>query len=171
MKAILAAALAVLGVAACHPTSHPPVPPTPPKPQAQPSKSANDQGLELHRAANASPTGVLVVAADIVHQCPGLKAIKASPPTPDDDAAWLAILQRLAECMGQGDLRQDRVVVSGGMQAGTMVRFVLAKMGIERDRVELIGDDSGTCDLDDDCSYFAVRVDLMPRGAAKVHDL
>jgi hypothetical protein len=44
-----------------------------------------------------------------------------------------------------------------------MVRYVLAKMGIDRQRVEIMNvDDDEQCDLDDECRYFTVRVDLAP---------
>jgi hypothetical protein len=126
----------------------------------------------MQRAADASPTGVLVVGAALVKKCPDLAALKAHPPPANDDAAWLAILQRLAGCMDKGDLKDAHLVVTGGEHAGAMVRYVLAKMGIDRERVEVMNvEDEEQCDLDDQCQYFTVRVDLAPAvaTAAPVH--
>lgn len=169
MNALLPAALSALLVvlSGCRGPGHA----TPPEPKAAPAQPAqaaqtrttSAEATDLRRAADASPTGVLVVGAALVKRCPGLAAMKTHPPAADDDAAWLAILQSLASCMDRGDLKSAKLVVTGGEHAGAMVRYVLAKMGIDRERVEVMNvDDEEQCDLDDQCSYFTVRVDLAP---------
>ncbi len=161
MNALAAAALSASMYAALAGCNHTP-PPPPSTPQAPQATPPPEPELELHRAASASPTGVLVVAGEIVRSCPGLANMKEHPPAADDDSAWLAILQRLADCLDEGDLQGDHVIVAGGAHAVGMVRYVLAKMGVDRNRVEVV--DVGAeeaCDLDENCSYFAVRVDLV----------
>jgi hypothetical protein len=159
---VIALALVSLVSLGCH-GSEPPARPSSPPPQEWREPS----GLELQRAAHASPTGVLVVAGSIVRRCPVLDAMKSHPPAMDDDAAWFAILQNLADCMGRGSMKSERILVTGGDQAAPVVRYVLARMGIDRERIDVAksaGDDD--CDFDA-CTYFSVRVDLIQRNARR----
>jgi hypothetical protein len=162
MKALvfrIAPALAALLIVGCHTMPDPPSPPPGPAPAgSEPARQPT--ALDLQRAAHASPTGVLVVGGAIVRRCPTLRAMKAHPPNMHDDAAWLVILQSLADCLEKGGLKSERILVTGGDQTGPLVRYVLAKMGVDRERVDVArSEEDDDCDLDD-CSYFSVRVDL-----------
>src|SRR5262245_39584066 len=132
MKWLTPPALALLVMAGCHPARNP----TPPS-QLTSHLDPTAATFELQRAAHASPTGVLVIAGTIVRRCPALKVMRTNPPKMDDDSAWLAILQNLAECMDKGSLKSERILVTGGEQTGPLVRYLLAKMGIDRDRVDV----------------------------------
>jgi hypothetical protein len=156
MKWFTLFALALLFVAGCHSTRNPA-----PPPQLTSRLDTSAARFELQRAAHASPTGVLVIAGPIVRRCPALKLMRTNPPKIDDDAAWLAILQNLAECMDKGSLRTERILVTGGEQTGPLVRYLLAKMGIDRERVDVaMGEVEDNCADIEDCEYFLVRVDL-----------
>jgi hypothetical protein len=159
MKSFALSALALLAVVGCHATRHP-TPPSQLTSHADPTAAT----FELQRAAHASPTGVLIIAGTIVRRCPTLKVMRTHPPKMDDDSAWLAILQNLADCMDKGSLKSERILVTGGEQTGPLVRYLLAKMGVDRNRVDVaMGEVEDDCAAIDDCEYFLVRVDLAPR--------
>ena len=159
MKALPLSALALLALGGCHAARHSA------SPQQLTSRTDTTAArFELQRAAHASPTGVLVIAGTIVRRCPALKVMRTNPPRMDDDSAWLAILQNLADCMDNGDLKSERIVVTGGEQTGPLVRYLLAKMGIDRERVDVaMGEVEDDCADLESCEYFLVRVDLAPR--------
>jgi len=158
MKSLTLSALALLAVAGCHSARNPTSPS-----QLTSQTDTSAARFELQRAAHASPTGVLVIAGTIVRRCPALKVMRTNPPKMDDDTAWLAILQNLADCMEKGSLKSERILVTGGEQTGPLVRYLLAKMGIDRNRVDVAtGEVDDNCDNLEDCEYFLVRVDLAP---------
>jgi hypothetical protein len=162
MNALTWSALALMAVAGCHS-------PRSAATLTAASVPSDPQGakFELQRAAHASPTGVLVIAGTIVRRCPALRDMRANPPKMDDDQAWLAILQNLADCMEKGNLRTERILVTGGEESGPLVRYLLAKMGIDRERVDVAqGEQEDNCSLDD-CEYFLVRVDLAAPGVVQ----
>jgi hypothetical protein len=159
MKALTSIALALCALGGCHARPNAAAPHPIPRVETSAAK------FELQRAAHASPTGVLVIAGTIVRRCPALRVMKTNPPKMDDDSAWLAILRNLAECLDKGELRTERILVTGGEQSGPLVRYLLAKMGIDRERIDVAEGDEDNCSVDD-CEYFLVRVDVAPRDAA-----
>lgn len=159
----VAAAFVSMGIAACSPggsTSSSPrvmsaqVATSPPKQAAQ-TKSTDDD--------DDGAAGVLVVSADLVHRCANLQALKNHPPR-DEGKAWLVILKSIAECMNSPEHRNDRLLLTGGRRPDAVIRFVLAKMGVSEDRVDTLESASADddCPSDDECTTFAVRIDVAP---------
>jgi len=110
--------------------------------------------------AEDNPRGVLVVGDDLVRSCAGLRAMKA----PKDEAmAWLRILKSVANCMNDGELREHTLVLRGPTRPQVIVKYMLSRVGIKEDRVELTtGNGQQTCA--EDCDPADMRVEIGVAG-------
>jgi hypothetical protein len=85
-----------------------------------------------------------------------MQALKQSSQ-PDDEHLWVAVLQTLAECMSGGGLKNEHILLTGPQHPTNVVRWVLGKMGIAPDRVELIETNGSEGEV------FPVRIDVKPK--------
>jgi len=111
--------------------------------------------------AEDNPRGVLVVGDDLVRSCSSLRAMKA----PKDEAmAWVRILKSVAHCVNNGELRERSLVLHGPTRPQVIVKYMLSRVGIKEDRVELTtGDGQSTCA--DDCDPADMRVEIGIAGS------
>ncbi len=78
----------------------------------------------------------LVVSRDIVARCPTLRVIKAHVDEFDPNTVWLAVLESIAECMGEsGPMAAQSLGVSGDEEHRHVVREVLGSRGVAPTRV------------------------------------
>ncbi len=78
---------------------------------AHPSGAGGAAGAPRGSGGATSPSGSeqdeqddaeLVVSRDVVARCPKLRAVRQHVAEFDPDMVWLAVLESLGECMGQG---------------------------------------------------------------------
>jgi hypothetical protein len=94
------------------------------------ASGSSDQGEEDDDDAE------LVVSRDIVGRCPKLRLVRQHVAEFDPDMVWLAVLESLGECMGQGGPMADQNVgVSGDEEHRHVVREVLGTRGVAPTRV------------------------------------
>lgn len=78
----------------------------------------------------------LVVSRDVVARCPKLRAVRQHVAEFDPDMVWLAVLESLGECMGQGGPMADQTIgVSGDEEHRHVVREVLGSRGVAPTRI------------------------------------
>ncbi len=78
----------------------------------------------------------LVVSRDVVARCPKLRLVRQHVAELDPDMVWLAVLESLGECMGQGGAMSDQNIgVSGDEEHRHVVREVLGTRGVAPTRV------------------------------------
>ena len=103
-----------LAASACSPRNEPQVPSV----AAQPPKP------------NDAHTTTLVVKKEIVRSCSALTKLHDGVTTVPPDAVWIAILDGLADCMQNGDLRGRSVLLRGAPPARALVAYVLTARGV-----------------------------------------
>jgi len=83
---------------------------------------------------------------------------------PKDEAmAWLRILKSVANCMNDGELREHTLVLRGPTRPQVIVKYMLSRVGIKEDRVELTtGNGQQTCA--EDCDPADMRVEIGVAG-------
>ena len=78
----------------------------------------------------------LVVGREVIRQCPQLVLVRAHMGEIDPDMVWLAVLEAIADCMGQdGPLAGKNIGVSGDEEHRHVVREVLGARGVAPTRV------------------------------------
>jgi hypothetical protein len=78
----------------------------------------------------------LVVGREVIQQCPQLVLVRSHMGEIDPDMVWLAVLEALADCMGQdGPLAAKNIGVSGDEEHRHVVREVLGARGVAPTRV------------------------------------
>lgn len=78
----------------------------------------------------------LVVGREVIQQCPQLVLVRAHMGEIDPDMVWLAVLEAIADCMGQdGPLAGRSIGVSGDEEHRHVVREVLGARGVAPTRV------------------------------------
>jgi hypothetical protein len=83
-----------------------------------------------------SDSAELVVSRDVVSRCPKLRMVRQHVSEFDPDMVWLAVLESLGECMGQGGpLADQNIGVSGDEEHRHVVREVLGTRGVAPTRV------------------------------------
>ncbi len=76
------------------------------------------------------------MSRDVVAQCPKLRAVRQHVAEFDPDMVWLAVLESLGECMGQGGpMAEQTIGVSGDEEHRHVVREVLGSRGVAPTRV------------------------------------
>ncbi|HEX4447946.1 MAG TPA: hypothetical protein VH044_14460 [Polyangiaceae bacterium] len=76
------------------------------------------------------------MSRDVVSRCPKLRLVRQHVAEFDPDMVWLAVLEALGECMGQGGpLSDQNVGVSGDEEHRHVVREVLGTRGVAPTRV------------------------------------
>jgi hypothetical protein len=146
---LLAAASLVGGSAACsHGESSPPAQAASPT-MAQPTaNAAPGSAVPSNRAATSTPPrpapqggggerdAELVVSHEIVARCPTLRLVKAHVEEFDPNTVWLAVLESIGECMGEGGpMASQSIGVSGDEEHRHVVREVLGSRGVAPTRV------------------------------------
>lgn len=97
-----------------------------------PQGRAQGQGGEDSDADDAE----LVVGREVIQQCPQLVLVRAHMGEIDPDMVWLAVLEAVADCMGQdGPLSGKSIGVSGDEEHRHVVREVLGARGVAPTRV------------------------------------
>jgi hypothetical protein len=85
---------------------------------------------------NDDDNAELVVSRDVVSRCPKMRLVRQHVAELDPDMVWLAVLESLGECMGQGGPMADQNVgVSGDEEHRHVVREVLGTRGVAPTRV------------------------------------
>lgn len=124
--------------------------------------------LLTHRSEGSGPSGSLVVSVELVRRCETLQAVRGAARPVNEEKLWLGVLQSLADCMNTAEHAGARLVVTGASRPDALVRYTLAGMGIDRERIDAMetvsADDD--CAFDDECSSFAVRIDLAPASSS-----
>jgi hypothetical protein len=104
---------------------------TPPPVREAPRAQSLEDDADLEEEA-----GLLVVSGDIVQRCETMQVVRAHAPMLEGEApVWLFVLKSLADCMTEGDLRGKQVIVRGEETPRTVVRYVLARLGVDARRV------------------------------------
>jgi hypothetical protein len=135
--AIGAACVACGGRGASHPPStaaqaqQTAPPPSPRAPSAEPS-----QGRAMGGEEPQGDDAELVVGREVIQQCPQLVLVRGHMGEIDPDMVWLAVLEAVADCMGQdGPLAGKSIGVSGDEEHRHVVREVLGARGVAPTRV------------------------------------
>lgn len=92
--------------------------------------------------------GVLVVSKEIVQACSELQAVKREASHIDPEEVWLVVLEGLANCMTDGDLKSRSVRVTGDDQGREIVKRVLSARGVPLSRVNFVSRASGNGRVD-----------------------
>jgi hypothetical protein len=78
----------------------------------------------------------LVVSREIVAACPMLRLVRQHIAELDQDMVWLAVLESIGECMGEGGpMAEQNIGVSGDEEHRHIVREVLETHGVAPTRV------------------------------------
>lgn len=85
----------------------------------------------------ADPTGTLVVRSDLVRKCTSVRTTVGTSSDARD------VLHALSSCMTRGELRRDRILVTGGSRETGLVQEALARVGVPSSRVERVLRDRG----------------------------
>jgi hypothetical protein len=120
--------------------------PAPRAPAAAGERSASQPGAG--EAQRGSPPGQpdtgdgdaddaeLVVSREIVAACPTLRLVRQHMGELDQDMVWLAVLESIGECMGEGGPMAEQIIgVSGDEEHRHIVREVLETHGVAPTRV------------------------------------
>ena len=86
-------------------------------------------------AVDEPAEATLVVRREIVKVCPPLTELRDRAGNIPPGALWIAILDGLAGCMREGELRGRSIVLRGGKPGRDLVVYVLTARGISRERV------------------------------------
>ena len=135
--------------------------------QAQPG--APGEGAPHGKAAAGSDQdeeddAELVVSRDVVAQCPKLRLVRQHVAEFDPDMVWLAVLESLGECMGQGGpMAEQTIGVSGDEEHRHVVREVLGSRGVAPTRVIAtpVSQGAAECQGGADCSK-RVEITIAP---------
>jgi hypothetical protein len=106
----------------------------------------------------------LVVSRDVVAQCPKLRLVRQHVAEFDPDMVWLAVLESLGECMGQGGpMAAQTIGVSGDEEHRHVVREVLGSRGVAPTRVIAtpVSQGAAECQGGADCSK-RVEITVAP---------
>ncbi len=106
----------------------------------------------------------LVVSRDVVAQCPKLRLVRQHVAEFDPDMVWLAVLESLGECMGQGGpMAEQTIGVSGDEEHRHVVREVLGSRGVAPTRVIAtpVAQGAAECQGGADCSK-RVEITIAP---------
>ena len=125
-----------------------------------PSGAAAASGTDQDEQDDAE----LVVSRDVVAQCPKLRLVRQHVAEFDPDMVWLAVLESLGECMGQGGpMAEQTIGVSGDEEHRHVVREVLGSRGVAPTRVIAIPVSQGAaeCQGGADCSK-RVEITIAP---------
>ena len=133
--------------------------------------AAGAPGGSAGSAAQAAQSGQddqddaeLVVSRDVVAQCPKLRAVRQHVAEFDPDMVWLAVLESLGECMGQGGpMAEQTIGVSGDEEHRHVVREVLGSRGVAPTRVIAtpVSQGAAECQGGADCSK-RVEITIAP---------
>jgi hypothetical protein len=86
--------------------------------------------------AESDEDAELVVSRDVVAACPTLRLVRQHMGELDQDMVWLAVLEAIADCMGEnGPMAQQNIGVSGDEDHRHIVREVLGTHGVAPTRV------------------------------------
>jgi hypothetical protein len=146
-------------------------------PGAGASASASGQSGAPHAAGPSGPNGAndegddrqeddaeLVVSRDVVALCPSLRLVRQHVADFDPDMVWLAVLESLGECMGQGGpMAMQSIGVSGDEEHRHVVREVLGSRGVAPVRVIAtpVAQGAAECQGGVDCSK-RVEITIAP---------
>ena len=117
---------------------------------------SNDEGEE--------DDAELVVSRDVVALCPKLRLVRQHVADFDPDMVWLAVLESLGECMGQGGpMAMQSIGVSGDEEHRHVVREVLGSRGVAPVRVIAtpVAQGAAECQGGVDCSK-RVEITIAP---------
>lgn len=90
----------------------------------EPSEESADEDAEL------------VVSRDVVAACPTLRLVRIHMDELDQDMVWLAVLEAIGDCMGEGGaMAEQSIGVSGDEEHRHIVREVLGTQGVAPTRV------------------------------------
>jgi hypothetical protein len=106
----------------------------------------------------------LVVSRDVVARCPKLRLVRQHVAELDPDMVWLAVLESLGECMGQGGpMAEQSIGVSGDEEHRHVVREVLGSRGVAPTRVIAtpVAQGAAECQGGADCSK-RVEITIAP---------
>ncbi len=106
----------------------------------------------------------LVVSRDVVSRCPKLRLVRQHVAEFDPDMVWLAVLESLGECMGQGGpMAAQTIGVSGDEEHRHVVREVLGSRGVAPTRVIAtpVSQGAAECQGGADCSK-RVEITVAP---------
>jgi hypothetical protein len=142
-----------------------------PSPGAQPGGPSGVGGGPHGSAAPPGSTqqddeddAELVVSRDVVAQCPKLRLVRQHVAEFDPDMVWLAVLESLGECMGQGGpMAAQTIGVSGDEEHRHVVREVLGSRGVAPTRVIAtpVAQGAAECQGGADCSK-RVEITVSP---------
>lgn len=138
------------------------------------SASANGQTGAPHASGASGGSGSndegeeddaeLVVSRDVVALCPKLRLVRQHVADFDPDMVWLAVLESLGECMGQGGpMAMQSIGVSGDEEHRHVVREVLGSRGVAPVRVIAtpVAQGAAECQGGVDCSK-RVEITIAP---------
>lgn len=106
----------------------------------------------------------LVVNREVVGRCPKLRLVRQHVAEFDPEMVWLAVLESLGECMGEGGPMADQFIgVSGDEEHRHVVREVLGSRGVAPTRVVATPASQGAaeCQGGVDCSR-RVEITIAP---------
>jgi hypothetical protein len=106
----------------------------------------------------------LVVNREVVGRCPKLRLVRQHVAEFDPEMVWLAVLESLGECMGEGGPMADQTIgVSGDEEHRHVVREVLGSRGVAPTRVIATAPSQGAaeCQGGADCSR-RVEITIAP---------
>jgi hypothetical protein len=87
-------------------------------------------------AGESDDDAELVVSRDVVAACPTLRLVRQHIGELDQDMVWLAVLEAIADCMGEsGPMAEQNIGVSGDEDHRHIIREVLGTHGIAPTRV------------------------------------
>lgn len=115
-----------------------PTVPAPPSQARNPSGSGMGPSQEHAQRGEDSDAddAELVVGREVIQQCPQLVLVRGHMNEIDPDMVWLAVLEAVADCMGQdGPLAGKSIGVSGDEEHRHVVREVLGARGVAPTRV------------------------------------
>ena len=104
------------------------------------------------------------MSRDVVARCPKLRLVRQHVAELDPDMVWLAVLESLGECMGQGGpMAEQSIGVSGDEEHRHVVREVLGSRGVAPTRVIAtpVAQGAAECQGGADCSK-RVEITLTP---------
>ena len=132
---------------------------------AQPSAAGAPHGSVAPRSdQDDEDDAELVVSRDVVAQCPKLRLVRQHVAEFDPDMVWLAVLESLGECMGQGGpMAAQTIGVSGDEEHRHVVREVLGSRGVAPTRVIAtpVSQGAAECQGGADCSK-RVEITIAP---------
>jgi hypothetical protein len=167
----LSGALALCGVGCGGSHAEAKAPPSAPPAPASASRTPSGNTDPATRAAQEQQgeddgdNAELVVSRDVVSRCPKLRMVRQHVAEFDPDMVWLAVLESLGECMGQGGPMADlNIGVSGDEEHRHVVREVLGTRGVAPTRVVATptsAQGAAECQGATDCSK-RVEITLAP---------